>query len=71
MKMTYPAAHAFWAVFCSTKRPSQIGTTAENNGSAVPFPIFSLVSISVASAAFWQTGLRKYVHEIKEEVLGL
>ena len=36
------AAHTFWAVFCSSRRPSQIGPTAENNSAAIPPPIFFL-----------------------------
>ena len=36
-------AHAFWAVFCSSCQPSQIGPTAENDGAVVPSPIFLLV----------------------------
>ena len=36
------AAHVFWAVFCSNWQPSQISLTAENNGAAIPPPIFFL-----------------------------
>ena len=32
------AAHAFWAVFCSSQRPSQIGPTAEKGGAVFPPP---------------------------------
>ena len=33
------AAHALWAVFCSSWRPCEIGQAAENNGAAIPPPI--------------------------------
>ena len=31
-----------WAVFCSSQRPNKIGQTAENDGAAIPLPIFFL-----------------------------
>ena len=35
------AAHVFWAVFYSSRQPSQIGPTAENDDAAItPPPIF-------------------------------
>ena len=34
------AAHAFWTVFYSSWRPSQISPTADFNGAAIPPPIF-------------------------------
>ena len=34
-------AHAFWAIICSSRRPSQIGPKAENDV-AIPTPIFLL-----------------------------
>ena len=37
------ADHAFWAVFCSSQRPCQIGPTADFDGAAIPPPIFSMV----------------------------
>ena len=37
------AAHAFWAVFCSSWRPSQISPTAEKDAAAIPPPIFFLM----------------------------
>jgi hypothetical protein len=38
------AAHAFLSVFCSSRQPSQIGPTAENDSAAVYFPyIFLLI----------------------------
>ena len=36
------AAHAFWAVFCSGRWPSQIASTAENDGAAIRPSIFFL-----------------------------
>ena len=36
------AAHAFWAVFYSSRWPSQIGPTADFDGAAIPPPIFSM-----------------------------
>ena len=38
------AAHAFWAVFCSSQPTDHISPTAENDGAAVPSPIFFLVA---------------------------
>ena len=38
------AAHVFWAVFYSSRRPSQIGPTAENNDAAIPPPIFFMAT---------------------------
>ena len=32
------AAHAFWAVFSSSRQRSQISPTAENDGAAIPPP---------------------------------
>ena len=29
------AAHTFWAFFCSSRLPSQIGQTAKNDGAAI------------------------------------
>ena len=37
------AEQVFWAVFYSRRRPSQIGPTADFNGTAVPSPIFSMI----------------------------
>ena len=37
------SAHVFWAVFCSSRRPSQIGPTADFHSAAIPPPIFSMV----------------------------
>ena len=34
------AAYYFWAIFCSSQRPSQIGPTAKNDGAAIPPLIF-------------------------------
>ena len=39
------AAHAFWAVFCSSQQPRQIGPTADFKGAAIPPPIFSMEKI--------------------------
>ena len=36
------AAYNFWAIFCSSQQPSQIGQTAEKDGAAIPSPIFFL-----------------------------
>ena len=36
------AAQVFWAVFYSSRRPSQIGPTADFDGAAIPPPIFSM-----------------------------
>ena len=36
------AAQVFWAVFYSSRRPSQIGPTADFDGAAIPHPIFSM-----------------------------
>ena len=38
------AAQVFWAVFYSSRRPSQIGPTADFDGAAIPPPIFSMLS---------------------------
>ena len=38
------AAQVFWAVFYSSRRPSQIGPTADFDGAAIPPPIFSMVN---------------------------
>ena len=37
------AAHVFWAVFCFSQQPSQIGPTAENDSPAIPPPIFFML----------------------------
>ena len=36
------AAHAFWAVFCSSQRPSEIIPITENDAAAIPPAIFVL-----------------------------
>ena len=36
------AARAFWAGFYSSRRPSQIGPTADFDGAAIPPTIFSM-----------------------------
>ena len=38
-------AHAFWAVFCSSRWPRQIGPTADLDSAAIPPPIFSMLRI--------------------------
>ena len=37
------AAQVCWTVFYSSRRPSQIGPTADFDGAAIPPPIFSMV----------------------------
>ena len=36
------AAQVFWAIIYSSRRPSQIGPTADFDGAAIPPPIFSM-----------------------------
>ena len=36
-------AQVFWAVFYSSQRPSQIGSTTDSNGATTPPPIFSMI----------------------------
>ena len=45
-------AHAFWIVFCSSQQLSQIGPTAENDGAAVPSPIFFLAKLNATTNFF-------------------
>ena len=35
-------AQVFWAIFYSSRRPRQIGSTVDFNGAAIPPPIFSM-----------------------------
>ena len=60
------AAQVFWAVFYSSRWPSQIGQTADFEGAAIPPPIFSmtttyLVNSTLTSARTPAQGCRKVI----------
>jgi hypothetical protein len=40
------AAQVFWAVFYSSRQPSQIDSTADFDGAAIPPPIFSMKAMN-------------------------
>ena len=51
------AAHAFWPCFCSSRRPSKIGPTAENAAVAIPssFLGFTIEDMSLKLVIFLLT----------------
>ena len=69
------AAQVFWAVFYSSRQPSQIGPTADFDGAAIPPPLFSMVQrmhVDLATEMFEVRILSvpsTFVKQIKTQVI--
>jgi hypothetical protein len=58
-------AHAFWAVFCSSQPTDHISPTAENDGAAVPTPIFFLAYVMAIVKVF----LKHYITDMRIKLM--